>query len=386
MVDLPDHPILPRNYTYPPDPVGSSHVPASSAQEDNTTPSLVTRIQKMYGLSKKKIYGSQPVREPFIRDAPRDKYSQIPIPLSIPPPLPFLPNMTQSLSANSRVPSKSKPERHRRLSAKSPLSINPPESVGSAALHNSWFCRNSQPNLPTGSSSGSYPSSPTSVSSYSANSPVLPTPHEVDSLAAGTVNLVSAPWEPTWPHDQTEQYSSVTTVDSDAAPFNPAYDQEGKSLACSGYPLREPSLPLLLTAQSHYTSTGVSTLVSKNNVRIGSPARTNDEDKPFILCPEYEATAAAWFQAIFQTPARKPNITPMNLYLDSELVNHPSAYYTSLTTWPPARAPLADFSYVQNPQHAVPQPFIPQLSSVMGQSSSVPQTSGTSSLEGWDGQ
>lgn len=382
MIDLPDHPPLLRNYTYPPDPVGSSHESDSTAQEDSTTPSLVTRLQKMHGLSKKKIYGSQ-LREPFICDAPRDKYSQTPTSLSIPPPLPFLPNMTQSTSADSRVPSKSKPERHRRLSAKSPLSINPPESVGSAASRNSWFRRNSRPNLPTDSSSGSYPSSPTSVSSYSANSPVLPTPHEVDCLAAGTANLVSAPWEPTWLRDQTEQYSSATTIHGDAAPFSSTYDQGTTSPVYSGYPLQAPSLPLSLTAQGHYTSTGASKLIAKSNVPIELPARSDDGDKPFILCPEYEAAAAARFQAIFQTPARKPNITPMNLYLDSGSVNHPSAYYTSLIARPPTKAPLADFSYA-DPQHAVPQPFIPQL--IMGQSSSVPQTSGTSSLEGWDGQ
>jgi len=240
--------------------------------------------------------------------------------------------------------------------------------------------------LPTDSGSSSYPSSPTSISSYSANSPVLPTPREVDCLAAETVNLVSAPWEPSWLRDQTEQYSSATTVHNDASPFNHAYDQGGISSAYPGYPLQAPSLPLSLTAQDHYTSTGVSTLLSRGNGPLELSARSDDGDKPFILCPEYEAAATARFRAIFQTPAQKPDIMPMNLYQDSGSVNPPSAYYTSLSPRPPVKAPLAAFSYVQDPQHAVPQPFIPQLSSTVTQGSSVPQTSGTSSLEGWDGR
>jgi len=55
------------------------------------------------------------------------------------------------------------------------------------------------------SGSRSYPSSPTSVSSFSANSPVLPTPHDFDNRAAGAAN-----WEPSWLHDQTEQHSTAT--------------------------------------------------------------------------------------------------------------------------------------------------------------------------------
>src|SRR6202040_346682 len=82
ITDFPDHPPLHRNYTYPPDPVVTTSSQefassASSSKPDVVGPSLVTRLQKMHGLTKKKVYGSQPVQEPFIRDdRVRDKYRQ----------------------------------------------------------------------------------------------------------------------------------------------------------------------------------------------------------------------------------------------------------------------------------------------------------------------
>ena len=48
-------------------------------------PSLVSSLQKIHGLSRKKLYGSQTAKQPFVREEPvRAKYRQAPTPLSIP--------------------------------------------------------------------------------------------------------------------------------------------------------------------------------------------------------------------------------------------------------------------------------------------------------------
>lgn len=383
MSDLRDRPLLLRDCRYPLDSIGvsqDSSLVTAATQEDTATPSLVTRLQKMHGLTKKRIYGSQPVRQPFVRGTRRDECSQAPAPLPILPAPSSLSTTVDSPSAASRVPSKSKPDRLRRLSAKNPLNINTPESGRSAAPRDSWYRRDSRAGSSTDLGDGSYPSSPTSISSYS-NSPVLPTPHEVDCLPAGAVKLVSAPWEPSWLRDQTEQYSSATTMPSHASSFNSVYDQGGVFYPYPVYPLQASSLPHSLAARDNCINIGVNTFVPRSG--HGPKELPDDGDKPFILCPEYEAAATARFRAIFQAPGWKSNFTPMNPYADSGSVNHPSVYYASPSALP---STPADFSYMQDNQHAVPEPYTPQLGSTTTQGFPVPQTSGTSSLEGWNGQ
>jgi hypothetical protein len=201
-------------------------------------PSLVTHLQKIHGLTKKKIYGSQPPRQPFIReDRVRDKYRQILTPLSISSLPPSLSSVMKSLSSESCMPSKTKTDRAKRLSGKSPLTTGPPEASGSSRRQSPWYRRDTWTAMPTDSGSGSYPLSPTSVSSFSANSPVLPTPRDFDNCAAGAVN-----WEPSWLPDQTEQHLAAT-LSTDVASI-PVFDQGCISLSYSGYPPQQSSLTL----------------------------------------------------------------------------------------------------------------------------------------------
>src|ERR1700735_2053997 len=95
--------------------------------------------------------------------------------------------------------------------------------------------------------SGSISSSPTFVSSFSANSPVLPTPRDFDNRAAGAVN-----WEPSWLPDQTEQHSTAT-LSTDVASI-PVFDQGCISPSYSGYPSQQSSLTLPAT-RNNLTST-----------------------------------------------------------------------------------------------------------------------------------
>jgi hypothetical protein len=370
----------------------------SDSQPDVVMPSLVTRLQKMHGLTKKKIYGSQPTRQPFIRDEPaRDQHRHIPKPLSIPPLLSSLPSATKSPSTDSRVPSKTKTERAKRLSGKSPLTTGPPEASGSSGRRSPWYRRSSRGAMPTDSSSGSYPSSPTSVSSFSANSPVLPTPHDFDSRAPGAANSVSAPWEPSWLQDQTEQYSSATTLSADSA-LIPAYEQGSITPSYSGYPTQQLS-PTSPATRNNFTSTGVGLQTSRTDGRVEAPvvsSAIDEGDMPFILCPEYEAAATARFNAIFQTSPRSPNLPDlpsMSRYPETESVNTRDSYYTPPSAQPPAMSPPApplNFSYGQDPRQTPSQQFvqtIPHPFSPMSQDSSEFFTSGgSSSLEGWNGQ
>lgn len=303
----------------------------------------------------------------------------VPTPLSIPASS-HVSNTLGSPSADTRIPSKSKTDRVRRLSAKSPLIVSALEPGGSLGSRSSWSRRNSRATVPTDSGSGSYPSSPTSVSSYLSNSSVPPTPQDFDSLTAGPVNLVSAPWEPLWLRDQTEQYSSASTLNVDSPPLNPEYDRGDISPSYSRYPPLQPlPFPLSLTTQEESTNGSVSLRTSRSNGRVQLPAASDDGEKPFILCPEYEAAATARFQAIFQT---LPGRTAVNPSTDSGSANDPN-YYASLSGRPPTRAPLTEFSSAQE-QYTTSQSFM--FPHMPGETLVSQISTRSSSLEGWDGQ
>lgn len=56
-----------------------------STPQGAASPSLVSSLQKIHGLSRKKVYGTPTSRQPFCREEPvRVKYRQAPTPLSIP--------------------------------------------------------------------------------------------------------------------------------------------------------------------------------------------------------------------------------------------------------------------------------------------------------------
>lgn len=107
---------------------------SEQGNSDAIMPSIVTRLQKMHGLTKKKIYGSQLKCEPFIRhDRARNKYCHLPALLSIPPAPPTTSTWlstvaVKSPSAETRMPLRSKTERARYLSVKGPLTASPLES------------------------------------------------------------------------------------------------------------------------------------------------------------------------------------------------------------------------------------------------------------------
>ena len=63
---------------------GDSSKP-TAPDENDPGPSLVTQLQQVHGLTKKKVYGTKPQRQPFFRDdRVRDKYRKAPTPLTMP--------------------------------------------------------------------------------------------------------------------------------------------------------------------------------------------------------------------------------------------------------------------------------------------------------------
>ncbi|KAI6043653.1 hypothetical protein EDC04DRAFT_672516 [Pisolithus marmoratus] len=80
----PSRPPVHRHQTFPGEVMRSSSDAAPTPQSV-TSPSLVSSLQKIHGLSRKKVYGAQTPRQPFCREEPvRAKYRQAPTPLSIP--------------------------------------------------------------------------------------------------------------------------------------------------------------------------------------------------------------------------------------------------------------------------------------------------------------
>lgn len=86
----------------------------AAPNENDPGPSLVTQLQQVHGLTKKKVYGTKPQRQPFFRDdRVRDKYRKVPTPLTMPS------SMTEDVhspSAGGKVISQSRADRMNRVS------------------------------------------------------------------------------------------------------------------------------------------------------------------------------------------------------------------------------------------------------------------------------
>ncbi|KAF9221197.1 hypothetical protein BS17DRAFT_284920 [Gyrodon lividus] len=77
-------PPVQRHQTFPQD-AQRARSETPTLMQVGSTPSLVTSLKKVHGLSRKKLYNTQPSRQPFVREEPvRTKYRHAPTPLSIP--------------------------------------------------------------------------------------------------------------------------------------------------------------------------------------------------------------------------------------------------------------------------------------------------------------
>ena len=336
--DLAQQPLFPvarppvlRHQSFPQD-VQSTPPPTPVPAQNGSTPSLVTSLQKVHGLSRKKLYGTQPARQPFVREEPvRTKYKSTPTPLSIP-----VGSQPFSVHEDTRPVSKSKVERGRRTDR--------PPHIGD--LSNSSSPGRRSPWNRVSSDVGSSPSSPTaSLSSHHTTSPTIPLypdlagyptspPTSSASFSPSMVSSVPIPETgfSALLHDPSGAYFSISP--SSQSPPLPVPSQ-GPGWAPMSMPSSNPA-PMTKpagTASSmrrhsqelphgaHMQS--LSAMSSKYRVDSPDPrpATKNTQkvkdagDVPFIFSAELEAATAAKLKAALQsTPAPPSSSSTMNQF------------------------------------------------------------------------
>jgi len=165
---------VPRRNSYPLDNFYSENFQEGSGPPTNgdveQPTSLVSQLQQVHGLTKKKVYGAKPIRQPFFRDErTRERYQQTP-PLTMSMPI-MDPN--PSPTGGGRTMSQSRADRIGRLSQASPT-----DHPGARRQHG-WPRRGSRLSTPEADGYG-WPSSPSVLhdtspgSSYMSSSPVTP--------------------------------------------------------------------------------------------------------------------------------------------------------------------------------------------------------------------
>ncbi|KAF9560408.1 hypothetical protein CPC08DRAFT_762700 [Agrocybe pediades] len=168
------HPIarmnIPRRNSYPLDnfyPESFDDTAGASANVEGEQPTLVTQLQQVHGLTKKKVYGAKPVRPPFFSERAGQKFHHAP-PLTMPG---AVMEQVPSPTAGGRAITQSRSERMMRLSQASPT------DHPAARRQHGWPRRGSRLSTPEadGQARMTVPSVPSpGSSSYMSASPVTP--------------------------------------------------------------------------------------------------------------------------------------------------------------------------------------------------------------------
>ncbi|KAG5651549.1 hypothetical protein H0H81_008259 [Sphagnurus paluster] len=279
-----------RNHSYPlpsRPSVEEEMLCLSSANDAENSPSLVTQIQQVHGLTKKKVYGTKQVRKPFFRDERmRKEPVGVPAPLILPsahtPPRP---------NATGRVLSTSKAARISRVAQSSPTELQPRRPVQAR--------RGSRMSSPE---TESYPS-PTTFTVPSNASPVSPSslmymqPAPIIPLQPETI------LDPSW---GAMQYNS-------AMPHSPSYSTaSSQSLASPWHEhTADPSRPLQVPMRNTYPLTTHRPLSQDMGSKMYYSGGGNDsptyhlprrascpeDEEPFTFNAEYVAATAALFKS-----------------------------------------------------------------------------------------
>lgn len=288
-------PVL-RHQSFPQDVQSAPPAPA----QNGSAPSLVSSLQKVHGLSRKKLYGTQPPRQPFVREEPvRTKYKSTPTPLSI--------QVGSQSPEDTRAVSKTKVERGRR--ADRLPHIGDMSNSSSPGRRSPWNRISSDV--------GSSPSSPTtSLSSHHTTSPTIPLYPDLAGYPTSPPSMVSpAPVPDTnFPfHDPSGGYFSMSPPFSSQGPAwttnpNPMGKSPGTPSAARRHSQELPHgshMQSLSAMSSKYRLDSASTM-PKNTQRVKDAG-----DVPFIFSPELEAATAAKLHAALQstTPAPPPSST-----------------------------------------------------------------------------
>ncbi|KAI5996715.1 hypothetical protein EDD15DRAFT_442851 [Pisolithus albus] len=225
------------------------------------SPSLVSSLQKIHGLSRKKVYGTQTSRQPFCREEPvRAKYRQAPTPLSIP-----------AVSGDESGLNKGGVGRMR-----SPERASSPSDPISPARRSPRHRRGI---------------SPTDMKS-------IPTTLTVP------LSNAHAPPPATSVHPESSAYMSMA---SSSSTFQPVPVASHMRVDCpgSGFVLATPET--CVPSQQPISSASSSNAI---------PRYTDAGDAPFLFSPELEAATAAKLQAALQCSSfGQPSCMPGNNYV-----------------------------------------------------------------------
>jgi hypothetical protein len=427
-----DQPQLHRNYSFPPDihavnpvnePSGATEL-TSESQTDISTPSLVARLQQAHGLTKKKIYGAKPTRQPFFReDRVREKYRRAPTPLTIP----------SSLADKSPRPlvhrdrSRSRSQLDHKLVAERASEVSPTDPHSRSLHHSSWSRRGSRVSSPETDTSLS---SPASVSTYSTVSPILPVLPDLEqsSLAMSppvTPSLdecfVSGPklesagmssighldpavhlTEPSWLHGRYSSSLPPFLLPSQMPGDNLARDDGSITPKSHALPRRHTVSLASYRTPTHLQPSvrvnppigGGGTINAANehksfSLSQAASAAMDDGDRPFIFHDELEETVPP-MEGPLQRPSNYLYPAPSNEF--PAFATLPFRHNSYSSTVPPLMQPFASaapavVAYRQSPYPQPTQvvPGRPPMSPVTHKGMSGNYNVGSSSLTGWAG-
>ncbi|TFK67305.1 hypothetical protein BDN72DRAFT_106669 [Pluteus cervinus] len=205
------------------------HTPSSSSHPNDNlnpiAPSLVTQLQQVHGLTKKKVYGAKPTRQPFFRDERVVQNAGPRGPSSTPSPsMPMVPNGSNN---GGRVLSQSRTNRVLRLAQGGPTGVPLlPNAGGIPATINSPSTPTHMNGMPTHTASmitpdGQIIHSPIGISSLPS------TPNRMsfgmNSVEQGHVTVHG------WPHTPTTTVPTQVFVPRRDYPMHPLADGSGTS-------------------------------------------------------------------------------------------------------------------------------------------------------------
>ncbi|KAH7886585.1 hypothetical protein F5I97DRAFT_1926913 [Phlebopus sp. FC_14] len=326
----PTRPPVLRHQSFPQDARSGSSETSASLQM-TSTPSLVSSLQKVHGLSRKKLYGTQPVRQPFVREEPvRAKYRQAPTPLSIPV------GPLSTSAEDGHVVSKNKPERTRR-SEKLTHSGGLSDMIPTGRRSPWKRSKMSSPDL------GSLPSSPSSHMSHARRSPTMPlypehsgfpasppatsTSFSSDMMSSSSMTDASYPITPSSGADLSLGYFAASSPQQAPSSALVPVSPQGSAWTYSAEPVDSTvrrrshdfaSAQNLSSMSEKYRMDGgmpVSSDQSRGGSRNTMPKVKDAGDVPFIFSPELEAATAAKLKAALEsTNSPLSTFTSMNNY------------------------------------------------------------------------
>ncbi|KAF9467593.1 hypothetical protein BDZ94DRAFT_968722 [Collybia nuda] len=395
--------------TYPRSPDEGTLAPPYNEPPTDPPPSLVSQLQQVHGLTKKKVYGTKPARMPFFRDERvRDKRAA-----TLPQTTPALASpasITTLPTAGGRAVSRSRAERIIRVAGGSPTEPHPRRQHGSRRGSRLSSPESENLALPA---YGLHPSL-SQVPPMTNTDGYLGAGHHDGTQMYGEVNVVS---EPTWlqPH-----YPPVIPSISQTQ-FSPAFMGSQMSQTTYAEPRWQPEgvsagvvysqqmgqlegstmashAPLPLPRTPHHDVGGSLQSNSRTHENVARPPRNSrvsapGDEIPFTFDAEYVAATTALFNsevlpaypnfAAMSEPARpmKNLDPPRSFYLNSDYDSLPpspsSPAYNSRELYGPVTHHVDD---ILHPSLAFDYPLDSPLSYATSYS-----PGSSSSLTGWAG-